>query len=147
MKVLKMIFDSKTEIKKGAAINSFLFFITWFSILLFIADNPPPKGFIMFPIILLFLSLILFVYSLYFIPRLLLDEKYLFFKSLAHSIIAGLVLGLLLALIPGGEPSIQITIYDKLILIGVIILINILNGIGLYIFDLILVKSGYFSSL
>lgn len=140
MKILRVIFNSKIKVKKWAAINSFLFFVIWLSILFFIADTPPPKRFIVVPIILLFLSLILFVYSLYFIPRLILNDKYLLLKSLVHWIIAGIFLGLLLALIPGGEPSIQITRYDKLILIGVIILINIINGIGLYIFDLIIVK-------
>ena len=81
-KYLNKILDSKFKVKKGAAINSFLFFLIWFVILLFIADTPPPKRFVVVPIILGGLSCILYIYSLFFIPRLITNEKDLLFKSL-----------------------------------------------------------------
>ena len=145
-KYLNKILDSKFKVKKRATINSFLFFLIWFVILLFIADTPPPRGFVVVPIILGGLSCILYIYSLFFIPRLITNEKYLLLKSLLHWIITGVFLGFFLALIPSGEPSIQehITVSDKLILLGIIVLLSILNGIGFYVFNLILDKSNYF---
>ncbi len=134
--------NSNARVKKIVSINATVFFIGWLAIMLYIADTPPPPGFIIVVLALSVLAFFLYIYCASFIPRMISGEKYLFRRNLLKWLIGGIILGFLLTLCPGGEPSMQgkITIYDKLILLGVVTFLSAINGIGFYIFNVVLVK-------
>lgn len=128
--------------QKIAYINTAVFFLVWLAISLFIADTPPPPGFIFIILILIILSFVLYIYCKSFIPRIIFGEKHVLWKTLLHWVMAGAIVGFLFCLLPGGEPSMQglVTIYDKLILFGVMVFLSVISGIGLYVFNIIFIK-------
>lgn len=111
------------------------------AIALFIADHPPP-GFILIIFVLVILAFVVYIYSLAFIPLMMADEKHLLWKNIFHWVKSGAIVGLLLCLLPRGEPSMEGlgSIYDKFILLGVIVVVSVISGVGLYIINGILIK-------
>ncbi|NBI29228.1 hypothetical protein [Chengkuizengella marina] len=132
-----------SKIRKMALLEAVMYFIVCLLSALYIADHPPPPKFIFIILGLFITTFIVYKYCLCFVRKMILNERYLFYKTIIHGGIFGLILGLIFSLLPNGEPSkegISSSWVDYLFLFIVTITVNMIIAISIYLFNWIILK-------
>ena len=116
---------------------SIIYFIFWMLVLYAGADHPPPIGFLIF-----FPLVGLCAYVVYRRLPTYIDwhqqrKTWRYLRVLADGLIAGLCVAgliyLIQLIIPLGDPTIVMSMWDHLIWISVLAVMGILNAVGLYV--------------
>jgi hypothetical protein len=110
-----------------------IFLGIWLLLLLAIADFPPPPGFLVLVLILLACALLVYLRVPVYLRWRAEGAKGRVLRVARDGLLGGGVIGLLSLLSPG-EPSIQPGLSDRLIGIGVLICLGVVNALAAYAF-------------
>jgi hypothetical protein len=110
-----------------------IFLGIWLLLLLAIADFPPPPGFLVLVLILLACALLVYLRVPVYLCWRAEGARGRILRVARDGLLAGGVIGLLSLLSPG-EPSIQPGLSDRLIGIGVLICLGVVNALAAYAF-------------
>ena len=110
-----------------------VFFGTWLLLALAIADFPPPSGFVIVLLILLACALLVYLRVPVYLCWGEKGAKGRILRVARDGLLAGGAIALLSLLSPG-EPSIQPGLSDRLIGIGVLIWLGVVNALAAYVF-------------
>jgi hypothetical protein len=122
-----------TAHQKAALRAAGIFFGTWLLLALAAADFPPPRGFVIVVLILLACALLVYLrVPVYLRWRAEGSEKRVL-RVARDGFLGGGAIALL-SLLSSGEPSIQPTLADRLIGMGVLIGLGVGNALAVYAF-------------
>jgi len=122
-----------TAHQKAALRAAGIFFGTWLLLALAAADFPPPRGFVIVVLILLACALLVYLrVPVYLRWRAEGSEKRVL-RVARDGFLGGGAIALL-SLLSSGEPSIQPTLVDRLIGMGVLIGLGVGNALAAYAF-------------
>jgi len=122
-----------TAHQKAALRAAGIFFGTWLLLALAAADFPPPRGFVIVALILLACALLVYLrVPVYLRWRAEGSEKRVL-RVARDGFLGGGAIALL-SLLSSGEPSIQPTLADRLIGMGVLIGLGVGNALAAYAF-------------
>jgi hypothetical protein len=110
-----------------------IFFGTWLLLALAIADFPPPPGFVILVLILLACAMLVYLRVPVYLRWRAEGAKGRLLRVARDGLLGGVAIGLLSLLSPG-EPSIQPELSDRLIGIGVLICLGVVNALAAYLF-------------
>jgi hypothetical protein len=119
--------------RKIALRAAWLFFGTWLLIALGAADFPPPRGFAFVVLILLACAFLIYLRVPVYLRWQAEGAKGRILRVARDGFIGGGIIALLSLLSPG-EPTIQPDFVDRLIGIGVLIVLGIGNALAAYAF-------------
>jgi hypothetical protein len=117
--------------QKTALRVAVIFFGTWLLLALAIADFPPPPGFLILGLILLACALLVYLRVPLYLRWRAAGAKGRMLKVARDGLVGGGAIGLLSLLSPG-EPSIQPEWSDRLIGIGLLTGLGVVNALAVY---------------
>ena len=123
-----MTVHQKTALRVAA-----IFLGTWLLLALAIADFPPPPGFVILALILIVCALLVYLRVPVYLRWRASGAKGRMLKVARDGLLGGGAIGLLSLLSPG-EPSIQPELSDRLIGIGLLIGLGVVNALAVYAF-------------
>jgi hypothetical protein len=110
-----------------------VFFGIWLLLALAIADFPPPPGFLVLVLILLACALLVYLRVPVYLRWRAQGARWRILRVARDGLLGGGAIALLSLLSPG-EPSIQPGLSDRLIGIGVLICLGVVNALAAYAF-------------
>jgi len=110
-----------------------IFFGIWLLLALAIADFPPPPGFVILVLILLACALLVYLRVPVYLRWRAEGARGRILSVARDGLLGGVAIGLL-SLLSRGEPSIQPELSDRLIGIGVLICLGVVNALAAYAF-------------
>ena len=110
-----------------------IFLGIWLLLALAIADFPPPPGFLVLVLILLACALLVYLRVPVYLRWQAQGAMWRMLRVARDGLLAGGAIALLSLLSPG-EPSIQPGLSDRLIGIGVLICLGVVNALAAYVF-------------
>jgi hypothetical protein len=123
-----------TDDRKIALRAAGILFGTWLLLALAIADFPPPAGFLILALILLACALLVYLRVPVYLRWRAAGVKGRMRKVARDGLLGGGAIGLLSLLSPG-EPSIQPELSDRLIGIGLLTGLGVVNALAAYAFS------------
>jgi hypothetical protein len=110
-----------------------VFFAAWLLLALAIADFPPPPGFVILVLILLACAMLVYLRVPVYLRWRVEGARGRILVVARDGLLGGVAIGLLSLLSPG-EPSIQPALSDRLIGIGILIGLGVVNALAAYAF-------------
>lgn len=108
------------------------FFILWLDILLAGADHPPPRGFVWAVVLDLIVAAVVYLRAKIYLNWSFSRKRFRVPRASLDGLIAGMAVTLILLLGPGGEPSVQPTWTDHLILLAIVGILGAINASLVY---------------